>query len=460
VAQIVSQLRPETGSPSFVVNLPLEPLHLPTLTLVIGVVLFTAASIMTLVGATQRTYRGFWWWTAAQWGNMASAICLLMYQVHPWFLPISTLLSLQWPLTMLAGTRQFYARTNFRTPQWTDLALLLAGFAVYFTIWQENPDDIGARVATFSLINITNYGYTAWQVHSIRDWRQSPYLKTILFLLCVAVVVQVPRMLAAFGSWGAPVVDSNHIQQPVVLIGLVAGVMFSVYMCLLLTYERTEQDLRESHRQLRVLADFDMLTQVPNRRHFNEMAQQTLRLSPPGRSSLMVFNIDHFKQINEESGHAGGDEALKLVAGTARKLLRSRDLLGRLGGDEFVALLPDTSTKDALHVADRMVRHLDRERRVLHQKPLSLSFGVVQIAANETMTDATHRADLALQQAKQQGRGRAVAGDPMPVLSARAADLSAAPDADAHPASDMEDPNDTEASQRRRSSDLGDGAQG
>jgi hypothetical protein len=65
-----------------------------------------------------------------------------------------------------------------------------------------------------------------------------------------------------------------------------------------------------------------------------------------------------------------------------------------------------------------------------------------------------------LQQAKQQGRGRAVAGDPMPVLSARAADLSAAPDADAHPASDMEDPNDTEASQRRRSSDLGDGAQG
>jgi diguanylate cyclase (GGDEF)-like protein len=447
VALIVTQPRVTLVHIRPFVHMPhLEPLHLPTLTLVIGVVLFTAAAIMTLVGVTQRTYRGFWWWTAAQWGNMASAICLLLHAVHPWFLPLSVLLSLQWPLTMLAGTRQFYARSNFRTPQWLDLVLLFGGFSLYFAIWQQNPDDIGARIAMFSLINITNYGYTAWQVHSIRDWRQSPYLKSILLLLCVAVVAQLPRMIAAFGSWGAPVVDPNQVQQPVVLIGLVAGVMFSVYMCLLLTYERTEQDLRESHRQLRVLADFDMLTQVPNRRHFNEMAQQTLRLSPPGRSSLMVFNIDLFKQVNEESGHAGGDEALKLVAGTARKMLRSRDLLGRLGGDEFVALLPDTSIKDALHVADRMVRHLDRERRTLHQKPLSLSFGVVQIAPKDAMSDATHRADLALQEAKQQGRGRAVAV-PLGEAATHAPVRSPASEADA-------DASEAEANERRRRSDA------
>jgi diguanylate cyclase (GGDEF)-like protein len=163
----------------------------------------------------------------------------------------------------------------------------------------------------------------------------------------------------------------------------------------------------------------------------------------------MVFNVDHFKQINEESGHAGGDEALKLVAGTARKMLRSRDLLGRLGGDEFVALLPDTSTKDALHVADRMVKQLDRERRVLHQKPLSLSFGVVQIGAKESMTDATQRADLALQQAKLQGRGRAVAGEP---ATAAAPQAGAPTVADAAAAGEPDDPSGL---QRRRSSDRG-----
>ncbi|MFT3856622.1 MAG: GGDEF domain-containing protein [Aquabacterium sp.] len=385
-------------------------LHLPTLTLVVGIVLFTAAAIMTLVGLTQRTYRGYWYWTAAQWANMVSAIALMFVDSVPWALPFSVLLSLQWPLTMLAGMRQFYIRSNFRTPPWADLLLLISAFCVYLLVWRMDPNDVGARVATFSSLNIGCYVYAAWQVHSIRDWRQSPYLKAILFFLVVAAAFQVPRMLTAFANWGVPVTDAHQIQQPAALLGLVAAVMFSVYMCLLLTYERTEHDLRESHRQLRILADFDMLTQVPNRRHFNEMAQQTLRLSPPGSSSLMVFNIDHFKQINDTSGHAGGDEALKLVAGSARKMLRSRDLVGRLGGDEFIALLPETTINDALHVADRMVRHVDKERAALQQQPLSLSFGIVQIQPGESLTEATHRADQALQEAKRQGRGRAVAG--------------------------------------------------
>lgn len=391
-----------------------EPLHLPTLTLVVCVVLFTAAGIMTLVGATQRTYQGFWWWTAAQWANMGGAACLFFSAAYPWLLPLSVLLSLQWPLTMLVGMRQFYARSNFRTPPWFDVVVLALAFGIYWAVWSHSPGDIGARVATFSFVNIGCYLYTGWQVHSVRDWRHSPYLKAVMIYLLVSSAAQVPRMISALGSWGAPVLEPTHIQQPVVVLGLVAGVMFSVYMCLLLTYERTEQDLRDSHRQLRVLADFDLLTQVPTRRHFNEMAAQSLRLCAPGSASLMTFGIDHLKQINDESGHAGGDEAIKLVAGSARKLLRSRDLVGRLGGDEFIALLPDTSVNDALHVAERMVRHVDKERTSLRQRRLSLSFGVVQILPDESLADATQRADQALNEAKRQGRSRAVAADQSP----------------------------------------------
>jgi len=124
-----------------------------------------------------------------------------------------------------------------------------------------------------------------------------------------------------------------------------------------------------------------------------------------------LFDIDHFKQVNDQFGHAAGDEALKLVAGSARKMLRSRDLLGRIGGDEFITLLPETSVNDALHVADRMVRHVDSERRALQQAPLSLSFGVVQVMPGESLPEATHRADQALYEAKRQGRSRAVAAE-------------------------------------------------
>ncbi|MDE2400802.1 MAG: GGDEF domain-containing protein [Burkholderiales bacterium] len=389
----------------------LEPLHTPTLTLVAGLVLLTASGIMTLAGVAQRTYRGYWWWTAAQWGNTIAAAAMLLKDAHPAMLAASVFFSLQWPITMLGGMRRFYVRSPLPTSPWFDALFLIGGFLSWLWVWGINPDDVGARVATFSLINILGYLYCAWVIKAIRDWRHSPYLKAILCFLIGGALIQVPRLMTGVAGWGVSVSDQSYIQLPAVMLGLVVGAMFSVYMCLLLTYERTEHDLRESHRQLRVLADFDMLTQVPNRRHFNEIATQTMRLSAPGTTSLMLLDIDHFKQLNDHFGHAAGDEALKLVAGSARKMLRSRDLLGRLGGDEFIALLPETSVNDALHVADRMVRHVDAERSILEQSTLSLSFGVVQIMPGESLPEATHRADQALYEAKRQGRRRAVAAE-------------------------------------------------
>lgn len=377
---------------------------------------------MILVGLTQRTYRGYWWWTFSQLGNTLGAMAMLFKDEHPMMLAVSVLFSLQWPLTMLGGMRRFYGRSTLPTPAWVDSLILLVGFSTWMSVWNAYPDDVGARVASFSLVNITGYLYTAWVVKSIRDWRQSPYLKAILMFLVIGALLQVPRLMTGMAAWGVPVADESTVQLPVVMLGLVVGAMFSVYMCLLLTYERTEQDLRESHRQLRLLADFDMLTQVPTRRHFNEIAAHTLSLCPPGSASLMLFDIDYFKQVNDQFGHAAGDEALRLVAGSARKMLRSRDLIGRLGGDQFITLLLDTNVNDALHVADRMVRHVDGERQLLKQPSLSLSFGVVQLMPGESLAEATHRADQALIEAKRQGRSRAVAaqddGGSEPVFTA------------------------------------------
>mgnify|MGYP003334366503 CR=1 FL=1 len=389
----------------------LPPLHLPTLTLVVCVVLFTAAATMTLVGATQRTYLGFGWWTAAQWANTASALCLTLQQHHPWLLPISALLTLQWPLAMLTGMRQFYIRNSFRSPAWVDGLLAIGGGCAYVAVWHASPQDLGARVASFSFVNVLFYLYAAWQVQAVRhdkDGRHSPYLKAILIFLVSAALVQMPRLVSALGSWGAPVADPEHIQQPVVLVALVAGVMFSVYMCLLMTYERTELDLRESHKQLRQMANFDLLTHVPHRRHFQELATQALALGAPGSATLMRFDIDRFRQLTIEHGHAAGDEALRQLASSARALLRSRDLLGRLGGEAFVALLPDTSVTDALHVAERLVRRIDQLCQQNQRPSLSLSFGVVQLQAHESLDEAIHRADEAMQEARRQGGNQLV----------------------------------------------------
>ena len=189
--------------------LPLFDLHLPTLTLVVCVVLFTAASTMTLVGRTQRTYLGYGWWTTAQWLNTAGAICLVLKDHHPWLLPVSVLLTLQWPLTMLGGLRQFYIRSDFRTAAWVDLVVLAAGAGAYMAMWMHSPNDLGARVATFSLASVTGYLYAAWLVHGVRHQgpgRSGPYLKAVgLFMLAaVGALILVAGSAALWVKHGWP----------------------------------------------------------------------------------------------------------------------------------------------------------------------------------------------------------------------------------------------------------------
>jgi diguanylate cyclase (GGDEF)-like protein len=387
----------------------LEPLHAPTLFVTVIVVMATAASLMTFVGLTQRTYRGFWWWVWAQWLNLAGAACLIFKDSHPLAFALSVLFGLQWPITMLTGLRRFYVRSELPVPPWGDSVMLAAGFLWWVAVWSRDPSDAGARVAAFTISSIACYLYTAWMVWSIREWRQSAHLKAFITFLIVGVAAQVPRLFEGLQYWGAPVENpANFVQQPFLMLVLTVGVIFAVYMGLLLTYERTEQDLRESQRQLRMMVDFDMLTQLPNRRHFLEMAQQTVRLSPPGACALMLFDIDHFKQINELYGHSAGDSALRLVSSVARTMLRGRDLVGRMGGDQFVALLPDTASQDAMRVAYRMARQITDKQVDTTRELICMSAGIIQVQEQEPLDKALHRATEAMAEAKRQGRGRVV----------------------------------------------------
>lgn len=387
----------------------LEPLHAPTLYVAVIVVMATAASIMTYVGLTQRTYRGFWWWVLAQWLNLVGALSALYRNESALFFALSVILGLQWPITMLTGLRRFYVRSELPIPPWGDLAVLLGGFLWWMVVWSRDPSDMGGRVAAFTMASMVGYAYSAWMVWSINEWRQSPPLKAYLIFLGLGIFVQIPRLMEGVGHWGVPVKNPEaFLQQPFLALVLTVAVIFAVYMGLLLTYERTEQDLRESQRQLRTMVDFDMLTQLPNRRHFMETAQQTVRMSAPGACALMLFDIDRFKHINERHGHAAGETALRLVSGVARTMLRGRDQVGRIGGDEFVALLPDTAPTDALRVAVRMAGQVDAKQKESLRDRVTLSVGIVQVLEHETLDQAMHRASEALAEAKRQGRGLAV----------------------------------------------------
>ncbi len=168
---------------------------------------------------------------------------------------------------------------------------------------------------------------------------------------------------------------------------------------------------------MRSLATVDGLTGMLNRRAFFERADGArllaLRLRKP--ITLLMLDIDHFKQLNDGYGHACGDRALQAFADTARGVLREHDVIGRLGGEEFALVMPGTALEGALEAAERL-RIAVTEAPVLDCAPgyrMTVSIGVVTIGAGEALTAALARADHALYAAKTGGRNRVELGVPM-----------------------------------------------
>jgi diguanylate cyclase (GGDEF)-like protein/PAS domain S-box-containing protein len=167
--------------------------------------------------------------------------------------------------------------------------------------------------------------------------------------------------------------------------------------------------------QLRELATCDSLTGAANRRHFYELmhAERERTLRGGHRLSLCLFDVDHFKGINDQHGHIAGDHALSAIARAAKGQLRVNDALGRLGGEEFAILLPNTDQAGALVLAERVRAAVERavvqsgepaeERDAIR---VTVSLGVAELRADESMESLLKRADRALYAAKDHGRNR------------------------------------------------------
>ncbi|MFO1336829.1 MAG: diguanylate cyclase [Burkholderiaceae bacterium] len=173
-------------------------------------------------------------------------------------------------------------------------------------------------------------------------------------------------------------------------------------------------DRKRLEHGLRELAQTDPLTGLLNRRCFIERASVALMEARTLRAPLAVllFDIDHFKQINDTFGHAAGDAMLCHLARLTRQQLRGGDLFARIGGDEFAVLL--TGAGDARAVAARLPQCVAAAPLAYEGRELAcaISLGAAVVIADEHDIDsALRQADAALYQAKRQGRGRAVVFD-------------------------------------------------
>lgn len=154
----------------------------------------------------------------------------------------------------------------------------------------------------------------------------------------------------------------------------------------------------------------DPLTGLRNRIGLSELLERDMQTAQRNGSplSVLMIDIDHFKQINDTYGHSAGDAALVAVAQLLKQNLRTVDAIFRFGGEEFIAILPNTSTPCVLHVAERLRQTL--EQLVITHKgqhiQLSASFGVAIAQEDDCQETLIQRADNALYIAKSNGRNR------------------------------------------------------
>jgi len=179
-----------------------------------------------------------------------------------------------------------------------------------------------------------------------------------------------------------------------------------------LNAKRREEELRKQNQELELLSNKDTLTGVFNRRYLNHILNvELLRAArTDGLISVLMIDIDHFKQINDTFGHQSGDHVLKRMTAAITASLRDYDLLFRYGGEEFVVLLPDTSHREAKNVAQRLCQkvHALRFSDALVHLRLTVSIGVAEFPGMDigTAEELLDYADQALYRAKENGRNQ------------------------------------------------------
>ncbi len=216
-----------------------------------------------------------------------------------------------------------------------------------------------------------------------------------------------------FKSWTIHSFQGSSLVEVLVLSWGLADWIHALY--------RERETLHRNALAYRAMAHTDALTRLFNKRRFLQcLAEEVERANPPERPlSLLMLDIDDFKQLNDHYGHPQGDHVLAAVGSVLRQGLRATDVACRYGGEEFAVILPGTSWRIAREVAERVRRAIEsqifRTEAGLRFR-ITVSIGCAEYQARETPNQFVNRADRALYRAKSEGKNRTVLATTLSII--------------------------------------------
>lgn len=220
--------------------------------------------------------------------------------------------------------------------------------------------------------------------------------------LIFLIIVSVFAILGTASGYSQFSFEGDHRLSLIMLQIFIFTVTFSILM---MTAQRcyTIRILDEKEQ----LTLIDSLTKVGNRRFFTKVLQEELDKSRRYKRplSLIIFDIDHFKEINDLLGHKAGDSVLVELTSLVNAQLRSSDHLARWGGEEFTIILPECGLAQSVLTAEKLRTIIETYPFGIHKR-ITCSFGVIQCADDETIDTAIGRVDDKLYEAKERGRNR------------------------------------------------------
>jgi diguanylate cyclase (GGDEF)-like protein len=256
--------------------------------------------------------------------------------------------------------------------------------------------------------------------------RVAPYHELYMFQLIGAALMHPPRRVALFlacvvAATCAPLVYAPATAEPgEIITELLLWTGLALLMILLMRTIRSQRlELRKEGDEARLLARVDSLTNLGNRRAFDEALDAELARSRRASSalSLIVADLNGFKEINDRYGHVLGDDCLRSAAAALREAVRRPDLCFRWGGDEFAVVLTDADAKVARALAIRLEKAVSGTCRRPDGAPLTLTCGHAELDPDMSAAEAVARADATLLAMKARERRFPLAplGDSLPV---------------------------------------------